>query len=1041
MNGEATIGNVSALPTILLQPQLIRGYYVRFPSGCPNGSFSSYAPAYERYGADIKAIHFIGPSKPWSSIPWRAAIGHPSAESMRSYAYGALVDRWFAVYDRHYRPPIPMTEAEYQAKRYESAWDTATFEPTAILELHPTATVSVVAGYDLSQLRQVAIEGTDPVAASEGEYRSMPLEGRVSLMRPEKSQVQAYDPAKDSPDAYQGDQSQSQQETVEEEPRPPGREGLPSYLYRPPARKSEPQSPSNWPPAPRNHESRQHQDPRHQPHHQFNGQPSHPHPHPHSYFQLPQDNILSSADQKQPPDPMLLYVPAPYPELQSNEPPTPENQQQQRGSQHHHHHQEEYRSPSPPLITWNPAQEPPPHDPPPSTAWDVSKQHYSNVWDMPVSRQYRAPYHLYSPTYAEPRQRSPQTHYAPTHGSPSSWYWDGHGRHSQRKESEYGQQEPLKQQEHKQQDTPEILGVSSSFAQSPRMVWQHPLYHHHDHHKQQQQQFPHIEHQSQEYEQPQSHGYHVHSFYDEPRPDGFFHAPPPASIPNRLLKEGHYDNVMADNPHPDYKKVRPVFPWETPQRPRSSRVFPDWDPKPPALATPPRPPPVSLPLVGAPFPESRDLFAPAVAASYSLYGAFKMSHPERTPSPPPPSHVQRKFNPPPEPPRGYAGQYANAWDEDPVIQNYAHVLSGGKSKHLGQPSPAPWPSHQGQIDYLNSPSGSRQRVKGRAIARPRSRDEEDWTNWAERAEASSRDGDDEEDEDEYIEEVQSPQTGLWKKEKRKRNKSKGSAYRSIGVQTDAIETKEIGVQVSMPPIMTPTTASDAASRYASARVSRGAGGMEYGREGGLIGWAVENLSPMQAEAYARVQRIGTGAMSPRLHDPMAYSPLQRSPTRSPTGTPFRPGSPPMGNINIFKSNGLTIQASTRVQPPSVRPRVSSGDTVTTAADSTVIASPATDPTVDFPEFVEQEELLKRGSFPRSAIRGQQPSPVTARLQTPYGIAPVRRRAGRVFDPARGVEIIKKTNEEVLTRFLKQEPTSWGEKDQKQQGPPTPSATP
>ena len=89
---------------------------------------------------------------------------------------------------------------------------------------------------------------------------------------------------------------------------------------------------------------------------------------------------------------------------------------------------------------------------------------------------------------------------------------------------------------------------------------------------------------------------------------------------------------------------------------------------------------------------------------------------------------------------------------------------------------------------------------GRAIGRPWAQDDENWTNWAQHAEGSSRDGD-EEDEDEYIEEVQSPETGFWRKEKRKRIKLKGNAYRSISIQTDANGTKEIGVQVvgSMPP--------------------------------------------------------------------------------------------------------------------------------------------------------------------------------------------------------------------------------------------------
>ena len=464
-------------------------------------------------------------------------------------------------------------------------------------------------------------------------------------------------------------------------------------------------------------------------------------------------------------------------------------------------------------------------------------------------------------------------------------------------------------------------------------------------------------------------------------------------------------------------------------------MFPDWDPKPPALATPPRPPSVTLPPGGVASPERGGSPAFAVASPYGPYSTSSLSPPQRSPSPPPPAHIQRKFNPPPEPPRGYDGQYANAWDEDLGIQKYAHVISGGKSTLHGHPSPPPWPLHQGQIDYFNNPSGSRQRAKGRAIGRSRAQDDEDWTNWAERAEASSRDGDDEDDEDEYIEEIQSPQTGLWRKEKRKRIKSKGSAYRSIGVQTDAIETKEVGVQVSMTTVATPPTASDPASKYASARVSKAIGGMEYGRESGHIRWGAEKLNSMQADGHARQQRIGTGAISPRLYDPMAYSPLPRSPMWSPTGAPFRPGSPSIGNFNVIKPNGSVVRSPTKVQPPVVRPRVESGDTVTTVADSTIIGSPTTDLNFDFPEIAEQEESPTRTPFPKAIIRVQQPSPTNSPPRaSPDTASPVRRRVGRVFDPARGVEIIKRTHEEVLTRFLKQGPTSWEEKDQKQQGP-------
>ncbi|KAG8987716.1 glycogenin glucosyltransferase, partial [Tulasnella sp. 427] len=124
----------------------------------------TYAPAYERFGSEIRAIHFIGKNKPWKDLPWRApgsgaskfsqptqssqgspssasdAVpqdgSHPASHTMASFLvqpahnYASLVDKWYNVYDAHYRPTIP-TEAQkkdvqgrtFQIPKYRAAWD------------------------------------------------------------------------------------------------------------------------------------------------------------------------------------------------------------------------------------------------------------------------------------------------------------------------------------------------------------------------------------------------------------------------------------------------------------------------------------------------------------------------------------------------------------------------------------------------------------------------------------------------------------------------------------------------------------------------------------------------------------------------------------------------------------------------------------------------------------------------------------------------------------------------------------------------------
>ncbi|KAI9570243.1 glycosyltransferase family 8 protein [Boletus coccyginus] len=170
----------------------------------------TYAPAYQRFGSQISVVHFIGPHKPWHSIPYRAPGSSAQSTDMvvesstdtpathqHAYDYGSLVDRWYSIYDRHYRSQA--AEPIFQPSRYTSVWNEA------------DSRHAIVAGgaLGLEELRRVALEGTGtseisaPRADGEGEYRTMPLDGRFDLIRPrtraERKQTHAAEDSTESP--------------------------------------------------------------------------------------------------------------------------------------------------------------------------------------------------------------------------------------------------------------------------------------------------------------------------------------------------------------------------------------------------------------------------------------------------------------------------------------------------------------------------------------------------------------------------------------------------------------------------------------------------------------------------------------------------------------------------------------------------------------------------------------------------------------------------------------------------------------------------
>ncbi|KAJ7293144.1 glycogenin [Mycena rebaudengoi] len=150
----------------------------------------TYAPAYERFGSQISAIHFIGPNKPWNSLSHRPAFqSHDSQTSgpLQVYDYNGLLDRWFAVYDKYCRAPPTVSESDFQVKRYISAWDEQTGTSSDLI----SASMASGTALGLEDLRRIAVGGMTASAGSstneqrpgDGAYISLPLEGRFDLMQ------------------------------------------------------------------------------------------------------------------------------------------------------------------------------------------------------------------------------------------------------------------------------------------------------------------------------------------------------------------------------------------------------------------------------------------------------------------------------------------------------------------------------------------------------------------------------------------------------------------------------------------------------------------------------------------------------------------------------------------------------------------------------------------------------------------------------------------------------------------------------------------
>lgn len=72
-----------------------------FTYNCTPSASYQYEPAYRYFKSRISMVHFIGQQKPWNK-------GRHAAQSAPGPAYRELVNRWWAVYDRHYKFSVSM---------------------------------------------------------------------------------------------------------------------------------------------------------------------------------------------------------------------------------------------------------------------------------------------------------------------------------------------------------------------------------------------------------------------------------------------------------------------------------------------------------------------------------------------------------------------------------------------------------------------------------------------------------------------------------------------------------------------------------------------------------------------------------------------------------------------------------------------------------------------------------------------------------------------------------------------------------------------
>ena len=258
-----------------------------------------------------------------------------------------------------------------------------------------------------------------------------------------------------------------------------------------------------------------------------------------------------------------------------------------------------------------------------------------------------------------------------------------------------------------------------------------------------------------------------------------------------------------------------------------------------------------------------------------------------------------------------------------------------------------------------------------------------------------------------------------------RTKSGKKEYRSYGVQTVPKDVRSVAVQVSHPVIVTgkPSTPASARSRPSQSQVSIPTPVVNaptltelprvpsverlYGDESmGMSTPTITNVQafvrpPLRAAASSKTQ---SGALSPRLHENHGYdSPKTPSANISPSHTPTTT------NAQLVKAAVAQQQQQQQLQQQQLQQLQSQGrppvitQLQTTQAPMMFARTSSTD-TYD------------------SSIGPVSPSDYSPLASISGSVS--RKPAGRIWNPATGVDVFKRGSEEVLARFLRM--GSWDE---------------
>ncbi|KAH9944239.1 uncharacterized protein BXZ73DRAFT_87178 [Epithele typhae] len=612
----------------------------------------TYAPAYERFGAQISAIHFIGPNKPWVSVTYRAPgtkYGRLTEKGpnlqLPSYDYDTLVDRWYDIYDRHYRSEQHPQHSNFEFTRYDSAWDSG-------VSSGPGAALG------LDDLRKIAVEGISTYNATSqkrprvGQYRSMPLNGRVDLMRPRKRVAPTE--ARDSG----GEQNTTPRQPfmVVEGDEVPRMETLPTPLPHefPPAPYRQPLAlPPSAPPAP--------------------GHPNEPYAeqqyvawgqqlHQEAAY-LSSEGDIAGVQAGAPPPGMhwashgdrrffsqgTVFHPEESEQSEDERPGVPSRQPSWRAQdslgflQH---------SPSATRGTHSPVHQ----------RGTESPAHLRNGYVSPRGNGYQSPRGILSPRGVQsPKgQHSPQVRRSPPPGPPHAaehpyhppthHYVDQQVQHSHSPEEEQGRQS---------------------------RAWEHPPSHA-GHHPQRPSSPPKFEWNPAVEPPPKTpppsafpENTYFPNIWDQVPIGNVFPPPPASQIPEQLLREGQYESVIGrpegqpvgSPPVPDRSKIHAIFPWEEKPRYAPRRVFPDSESAPPVGT-----------FIEEPSP------APKVS-----FGPLALQQPVRSPPPIslPFNKYASKLLPPPETDEGWQKQDANEGEEEESQEASTRYDSGPRRARAG----------------------------------------------------------------------------------------------------------------------------------------------------------------------------------------------------------------------------------------------------------------------------------------------------------------------------------------------------------------------